>query len=122
MEIFLVILCVIMSIFLIGAVLIQPGKADMVSGMGGLGGQMNNLFGVRQGRNVLQNVTIGLAVAIMLLSIVINKVFLPTGAAERAPVTQGAEMPVAVPSSAPAPGQQPQQQQPQQQQPAQQGN
>lgn len=119
MEIFLVILCVIMSIFLIGAVLIQPGKADMVSGMGGLGGQMNNLFGVRQGRNVLQNVTIGLAVAIMLLSILINKVFLPTGPAERAPVTQGAQMPVAIPST-PAPGQQPQQQ-PQQQQPAQQG-
>ena len=102
-------------------ILIQPGKAEMISGMGGLGGQAMNLFGVRQSRNVLQNLTIGLTVAIMVMSILVNKVFLDDGSTgERAPVTQGAELPTQPmptgqpsPAPAPAPTSQPPSEQPQ---------
>ncbi|NQW29410.1 MAG: preprotein translocase subunit SecG [Ignavibacteria bacterium] len=101
METILVLLAVFASILLILVVLVQPGKAEMISGMGGIGGQFSNMFGVRQSRNFLQNLTIGLTAAIMLISILVNKVFLPTGeSSERAPVTQGAAIPT-TPSAPP---------------------
>lgn len=109
MDTILILLSVFASILLVLVILIQPGKAEMISGMGGLGGQAMNLFGVRQSRNVLQNLTIGLTVAIMVMSILVNKVFLDDGSTgQRAPVTQGAElptqpMPTGQPSPAPTP-------------------
>ncbi len=109
METILILLSVFASILLILVILIQPGKAEMISGMGGLGGQAMNLFGVRQSRNVLQNLTIGLTVAIMVMAVLVNKVFLDDGSTgQRAPVTQGAElptqpMPTGQPSPAPTP-------------------
>ena len=101
----LILLSVFASILLVLVILIQPGKAEMISGMGGIGGQAMNLFGVRQSRNVLQNLTIGLTAAIMLMAIVVNKVFLPDGSTgERAPVTQGAELPTTpLPTGQPSP-------------------
>jgi protein translocase SecG subunit len=105
MDILLIILSVFASVLLVLVVLIQPGKAEMISGMGGLGGQAMNLFGVRAGRNFLQNLTIGLLATIMVFALLVNKVFLPqTGTGERAPVTQGAELPVSTaPTGTPAP-------------------
>ncbi len=100
----LILLSVFASILLILVVLIQPGKAEMISGMGGLGGQINSMFGVRTGRNFLQNLTIGLAGAILLIAILVNKLFLPSVEEQTAPVTQGKQIPTsAVPNSAPAP-------------------
>lgn len=116
METILLILCILASILLIAVVLVQPGKADMVSGMGGLGGQMTNLLGVRQGRNILQNITIGLALFLIVTSIVYNKVFVATGVTPEATTPFG-DAPIPV---APATQQQPAQQAPQPaQQPAQ---
>lgn len=122
METLVIILCMFASILLVLVVLVQPGKADMISGMGGFGGQFTNLLGVRQSRNILQNLTIGLAAFLMVASILVNRFMLPTGeGAERAPITTGAEAPVvspgttvpqAAPAPAPAPAQQPQQSQP----------
>ena len=109
-------LCVFGALLLILTVLIQPGKSEMISGMGGLGGQVSNLLGVRQGRNFLQNLTIGLIAGIMLMAIIINKVFLPdSGVAVRTPVTQGAEIPAGTAPGTPAPVGQPTQQPPSQQ-------
>ena len=96
MEILLSIVTIIVSILLILIVLVQPGKADMISGMGGLGGQMSNLLGVRQSRNILQNATMILLGSLVLVSIVVNKFFVSSGGSgtERAPVSQGVEVPV----------------------------
>jgi protein translocase SecG subunit len=107
MEIILISIGLIAAILLILVVIIQPGKADMISGMGGFGGQMTNLLGVRQSRNVLQNATMVLLGVIILISISVNKFFLSTdeGGTGRVPVSQGVEIPqtpVAQPS-APAP-------------------
>lgn len=120
MMIFLTLLAVFAAVFLILAVLVQPGKADMVSGMGGFGGQMTNLFGVRTGRNLLANITMGLAIVVALLAIVINKFFVETEMATKAPITTGAQVPTNMASPAPTPAAQPTTQQPpaQQTQPA----
>jgi len=115
----LILLTLFGSILLILTVLIQPGKAEMISGMGGFGGQMSNFLGVRQSRNFLQNLTVGLLAGIMLMALLVNKVFLPeSGVTERAPVTQGAQLPTSSAPGSPAPQAQPTQQAPSQQQPA----
>ena len=109
----------LLAIILIGAVLIQPGKADMASGMTGIGGQLGSMFGSRRTADTLTKITIGIAGAILLLSIVTNKFFLGTEAAEeRNAATVGAPIPAA---PAPKPQQAPAQQAPAQQAPAQQG-
>ncbi len=116
----LVSLISLLGVILIGAVLIQPGKADMASGMSGIGGQLGSMFGSRRTADSLTKITIGIAGTILLLSLVTNKFFLGVEAAqERNAVTIGAEKPVAAPvQQAPAAGQ-PQQGQPQQAQPQQ---
>ncbi|MCX6139847.1 MAG: preprotein translocase subunit SecG [Candidatus Kapabacteria bacterium] len=102
MDILLSIIGMIAAILLILLVMVQPGKADMISGMGGLGGQMTNLLGVRQSRNILQNATMILLGSLVLVSILTNKLFVGQegSGTERAPVSQGVEIPV-TPSSAP---------------------
>lgn len=106
MYILLMLLCVVMAILLILSVLIQPGKADMIAGMGGFGGQMSNLFGHRQSRNLLQNITMGLTAGLMLTAILINKTMLPeSSTGVRGSVLQNtapSELP-ASPQPAPAP-------------------
>lgn len=114
----LILLTIFGAILLVLTVLIQPGKAEMISGMGGLGGQVSNLLGVRQSRNFLQNLTIGLIAGIMLMAIIINKVFLPSAVStDRTPVTTGAEIPAGGAPGSPAPIGQPTQQPPSQQPP-----
>ncbi|MBK9248602.1 MAG: preprotein translocase subunit SecG [Ignavibacteria bacterium] len=116
----------LLAFILIGAVLIQPGKADMASGMTGIGGQLGSMFGSRRTADTLTKITIGIAGAILLLSIITNKFFLGVEVAEeRNAATVGAPVPAATapeanPQSAPV-QQAPQQAQPQQQVPAPQG-
>jgi len=111
METLFLILCIIVSLLLIAVVLIQPGKADMISGMGGLGGQMTNLIGVRQSRNILQNITIGFALFLVVAAIVVNKFFMVETSSEYKSAVEGANVPeVALPA-------QPQPQPPQPQSP-----
>jgi protein translocase SecG subunit len=117
----LILVAVLASILLILVVLIQPGKSEMISGMGGLGGQINHMFGVRTGRNFLQNLTIGLAGGIILIAITVNKLFVSTVVEETGPVTSGRAIPentYPAPAPAPAPSN-PQQGQPSNQQPGQ---
>jgi hypothetical protein len=83
--------------------------------MGGLGGQMNNLLGVRQSRNILQNATMVLLGGLVLIAVVVNKFFLASNnGGGPVPVTQGAEIP-----QMSLPAQQPVAQPAQQAQPAQ---
>lgn len=104
MYIFLLIILFILSILLIVAVMLQPGKGGGLTGdtFGGLGGQFGSMFGVRRTVDFLQKFTIGLAIAILVLSVMTNKFFLETTTAERAPVTVGADKPPA-PTQLPVP-------------------
>ncbi len=119
----------LLAIVLVGAVLIQPGKADMASGMTGIGGQLGSMFGSRRTADTLTKITIGIAGAILLLSVVTNKFFLGVETAEeRNAATVGAPIPAATapkPQAAPtqqAPAQAaPTEQAPVQQAPAPQG-
>ncbi len=96
-----VLLMVVLSILLILAVLIQPGRGELSSSFGGLGGQFGSLFGMRRTMDFLTKLTIGLGAALMLLSIVANKFFLGAAEGTREPVTVGA--PVPLPQSLPTP-------------------
>jgi preprotein translocase subunit SecG len=114
MDTLLSVIALIASVLLVLVVIIQPGKADMISGMSGLGGQMTNLFGVRQSRNVLQTATMVLLGIIALFAILINSVFLDTsGSTQRETVAKDAprptmQVPAAKPAQQPAqPAQQP---------------
>lgn len=109
MATLLIVLCIVAAVLLILAVLVQPGKADMIAGMGGFGGQFSNVFGHRQSRNILQNLTIGLLAFILLASIAVNTVFKTEVSAEGASAIRGAD--VTLPPAGPgqgAPTQQPQ--------------
>lgn len=109
MATFIILIAVFSSILLILSVLIQPGKAEMISGMGGLGGQINNVLGVRTGRNFMSNLTMGLLAFVAVLAILVNRVFLSTDVEHKGPVTVGRELPTssAVPQAPAAPAAQP---------------
>ncbi len=84
--------------------MIQPGKGGLGGGFGGAGGELGNMFGTRRTADFLVKSTIGLAIAIFVLTIVTNKLLLPRGTEERAPVTTGAKVPM--PAALPMPSQQ----------------
>ncbi|MGI6370427.1 MAG: preprotein translocase subunit SecG [Ignavibacteria bacterium] len=112
MYTFLIILMIIISILLILVVLIQPGKGDMVAGMGTIGGSMSSMFGSRRAMDLLTKMTIGLAVALMFLAIVTNKFFVGQSNEIVKPVTEGVAVPQNKPlpapiQTAPAPQEQP---------------
>ncbi len=96
-----VLLMVLISIMLILAVLIQPGRGELSSSFGGIGGQFGSLFGMRRTMDFLTKLTIGLGTALFILSIIANKFFLGTAQETREPVTVGA--PVPSPQSLPSP-------------------
>ncbi|MBX3043374.1 MAG: preprotein translocase subunit SecG [Candidatus Kapabacteria bacterium] len=96
----LTVLMLLMSLLLIGVVLLQPGKGDMLSGMGGLGGQFSNMLGSRRATDLLSKITIGLAAGILVLSVVTNKFFVGGGSDGPRPVTEGVVIPKTVPTSA----------------------
>lgn len=117
MYTFLSILILIVAILLIAVVLIQPGKGDMVTGLGTIGGSMSSMFGSRRAADMLQKITVGLAISLFVLVIVTNLFFVGAKNIEAAkPITEGAVNTRAIPAapvtpSVPAPTQQ---QQPQQ--------
>lgn len=103
------IICILISILLVAAVLIQPGKGDLGASFGGgIGGQFGSMFGTRRTADFLTKFTIGLAMSIMILSVLANKFFvsdLTTEVGGRAPATQGAQIPTSM-STQQAPAQQ----------------
>ncbi len=75
MFVLISIFMIILSLLLIGVILLQPGKGDMISGMSGLGGTFSNMLGSRRATDLLSKITIGLATVIILLTVVTNKFF-----------------------------------------------
>jgi len=93
-------LAIIMSILLIGVVLLQPGKGDMLTGMSGIGGQFNSMFGSRRATDLLMKLTIGFATTIAVLSLVANIFFVNRQVTTIKPAVEGRSIPS---TSAPAP-------------------
>jgi len=109
---FLTILMILIAVLLILVVLIQPGKGDMVTGMGTIGGSISSMFGSRKAADLLTKITVGLAISLIVLVIVTNKFFVgQTSSAVVKPVTEGVvvpNQPQPIPApiqSAPAPAQ-----------------
>ena len=93
MSTLLLILMLLIAVFLILVVLVQPGKGDMISGMGGLGGTFSSMMGTRKATDFLTKLTIGLATALLLFSILINKFFISSGEEVVRPAVEGAAIP-----------------------------
>ena len=98
---FVMVLLLIIAILLICVVLVQPGKGDMISGLGTIGGQITNMFGSRKAMDLLTKITIGLAISMFVLVIFANK-FLVGNHSENIvkPITEGVVVPT---QPAPAP-------------------
>ena len=76
MYIVVSILLVLIGLLLIGAVLVQPGKGDMMTGMTGIGSQFNSVLGSRRASDMLAKITWTLAGAIVILTLLTNLFFL----------------------------------------------
>lgn len=104
MYIIISIILLLIAFLLIAAVLIQPGKGDMLTGMSGLGGQFNSVLGSRRATDLLSKITWTLATAIIVLTIVTNLFFLNRSGGEqlKAP-TEGIKVsqPMAQPAASP---------------------
>ena len=100
----LLVLIGIAAALLIIAVLIQPGKGELSATMGGIGSQFGSMLGMRKAADMLQKITIGIAIFIFAGTLLINRFFLTSSEVARKPVTEGQE--------ASAPASMPMQQQP----------
>jgi protein translocase SecG subunit len=107
----LLVLIGIAAAFLIIAVLIQPGKGELSATMGGIGSQFGSMLGMRKAADMLQKITIGIAIFIFAGTLLINRFFLTASETARKPVTEGQEAtaPAAMPMQQPT---QPAEQQP----------
>ncbi|HPD33624.1 MAG TPA: preprotein translocase subunit SecG [Bacteroidota bacterium] len=93
----LLILGIIASILLIAVVLMQPGKGDMLTGMGNLTSSFTSMFGSRQTLDLLQKITIGLAIAILVFTIITNKFFVSQQQTVPKPFIEGTQLPPSAP-------------------------
>ena len=66
---FIIALHVIVSVFLIFVILLQPGKGDAMAAFAGGGGSSNTVFGGRGSVTFLSKVTTGCAIIFMLTSL-----------------------------------------------------
>ncbi len=97
MVAFLSVILMIISVLLVAVVLLQPGKGDMISGLGGMGGQFNALLGTRKAMNFLSKTTMALAAAIIVLSLTTNLFFVGNEEAGPRPVIEGVDVPMDLP-------------------------
>lgn len=94
MNFLIIFLFLILSVLLILVVLIQPGKGDMISGMGTLGGTFSSVLGTRKATDVLTRATIILASIIMIASILTNKFLVSSTEVINKPVIEGTDLPI----------------------------
>lgn len=80
---FLLLLTIFIAILLMAVVLMQSSKGGGLAGTFGGPGDMGMIFGVRRTADFLMKTTWVLAVALMLLSIVINLIALPSSSQEK---------------------------------------
>lgn len=92
----LTILAIIIGIVLILLVLLQPGKGDLSATFGGVSGQLGSMFGMQKTADFLSKLTRILAIAILVIIVVANKL-ISTGGNDKTPVikpvTEGAKAP-----------------------------
>lgn len=93
MNFLLSFLFIILSVLLILVVLVQPGKGDMISGMGSLGGSFSSVLGSRKAMDFLTRTTIILASLIMVLSLLTNKFFIGQTEMIQKPAVEGTALP-----------------------------
>ena len=94
MFVFMAVLLIIISILLIIVVLLQPGKGDMISGMGTVGNSISSMFGARRASDMLTKITIGLAIALLFFALITNKFFVGGNSIEvERPITEGVPLP-----------------------------
>lgn len=98
----LMILALLVSILLIAVVLIQPGKGDVASGLGAIGGQFGSMMGMRRAADFIIKTTIVLAAVLLVISYAVNKFFLPSGNNDQRPRIEGAEAPLDAPPATPS--------------------
>lgn len=91
----ILILVMLIAVILILLVLLQPGKSDMISGMSGLTGQFNTMFGSTHANKLIFRITMGCALTIFALSLMTNIVMKGTsGSANvKKAVTEGKSIP-----------------------------
>lgn len=68
----ILVIMIIAAIVLIAVVLLQPGKGDLSSSLGGFGSQMGSMFGMQRTANILAKITKYLAAGIIILAIAAN--------------------------------------------------
>lgn len=92
------ILIILASSLLILVVLLQPGKGDMLSGLGGgLSSNLSTMFGSRRAMDLLTKITIGLAVTIMVFTLLTNKFFVGHNQEVAKPLIEGTQLPPSAP-------------------------
>jgi preprotein translocase subunit SecG len=88
------IILILVSIFLVGVILLQPGKGDISASFGGLSSQFGSMFGMQRTTNIFTKMTMILAGALLLLTLLINRFMLaPAETQVIKPVTEGAAVP-----------------------------
>ena len=96
MLVVVTILLLIIAVLLIAVVLIQPGKGDMMSGIGTIGGSMSSMFGTRRAADMLTKITVGLAVAMFVIVLCTNMFLVGSGSSAevKKAITEGVEVPL----------------------------
>lgn len=90
----LTILAVILGLVLIVLVLLQPGKGDLSATFGGISGQFGTMFGMQRTADFMNKLTRIIALVILLLILIANRLILGGPKAETIkPVTEGAKAP-----------------------------
>ncbi|OGU59262.1 MAG: preprotein translocase subunit SecG [Ignavibacteria bacterium GWF2_33_9] len=98
----LAILIIIASVLMIFVVLLQPGQGDMLAGLGGgLSNNLTSMFGSRKAMNFLTKITIGLAITILVLTLVTNKFFVTQELTIERPLIEGTQLPPSAPPATP---------------------
>ena len=91
------ILIILASLFVIIAVLLQPGKGDLTATFGGLSGQFGTMFGMQKTKNILSSTTKVLIGIIFVFALLVNRFFVSSVGSQTGqvvkPVTEGAKLP-----------------------------
>jgi protein translocase SecG subunit len=90
------VLIILISIFTIIVVLLQPGKGDLTATFGGISSQFGSMFGMQKTKNILTTTTKFLVGALFILALIVNRFFVgSTTTSQQAvkPVTEGAKVP-----------------------------
>jgi protein translocase SecG subunit len=107
------VLILLSAVLIIGVILLQPSKGDMMASMGGLSSQFGQVFGMQKSKDLLKQITRILLIIIFALSLITNRFFIGGKAAQEVktvkPLMEGAPIPKTLQNS-PAPTQAPPQQ------------